>query len=118
MWRRERKGNEMGPIILLIILILIILLLASCIKIVPQAQAYVVELVGKTDRTIMNIENKGQHPSFNLFFKLVTMFDISVDQFFYREEQRDEHSCRKHIMLVSNVIYIAETMKQTYPNRN
>ena len=59
-------------------------------------QAYVAELVGKTDRTIMNIENKGQHPSFNLFFKLVTMFDISVDQFFYREEQRDEHSCRKH----------------------
>ena len=33
-------------------------------------QAYVAELVGKTDRTIMNIENKGQHPSFNLFFKL------------------------------------------------
>ena len=80
--------------------------------------AYVAELVGKTDRTIMNIENKGQHPSFNLFFKLVTMFDISVDQFFYREEQRDEHSCRKHIMLVSNIIYIAETMKQTYPNIN
>ena len=52
-------------------------------------QAYVAELVGKTDRTIMNIENKGQHPSFNLFFKLVTMFDISVDQFFYREEQRN-----------------------------
>lgn len=26
-------------------------------------QAYVAELVGKTDRTIMNIENKGQHPS-------------------------------------------------------
>ena len=44
-------------------------------------QAYVAELVGKTDRTIMNIENKGQHPSFNLFFKLVTMFDISVDSF-------------------------------------
>ena len=53
-------------------------------------QAYVAELVGKTDRTIMNIENKGQHPSFNLFFKL-------VDQFFYTEGQRGENSCRKHI---------------------
>ncbi len=41
-------------------------------------QAYVAELIGKTDRTIMNIENKGQHPSFNLFFKLITLFDISV----------------------------------------
>ena len=54
-------------------------------------QAYVAELVGKTDRTIMNIENKGQHPSFNLFFKLVTLFDISVDQFFYTEGQ--ERAC-------------------------
>ena len=59
--------------------------------------AYVAELVGKTDRTIMNIENKGQRPSFNLFFKLVTLFDISVDQFFYTEGQRGENSCRKHI---------------------
>ena len=53
-------------------------------------------------RYLTNIENKGQHPSFNLFFKLVTMFDISVDQFFYREEQRDEHSCRKHIDVLLN----------------
>ena len=60
-------------------------------------QAYVAELVGKTDRTIMNIENKGQRPSFNLFFKLVTLFDISVYQFFYTEGQRGENSCRKHI---------------------
>ena len=45
----------------------------------------------------MNIENKGQRPSFNLFFKLVTLFDISVDQFFYTEGQRGENSCRKHI---------------------
>ena len=59
--------------------------------------AYVAELVGKTDRTIMNIENKGQHPSFNLFFKLVTLFDISVDQFFYTEGNRGGDSCRKHI---------------------
>ncbi len=45
----------------------------------------------------MNIENKGQHPSFNLFFKLVALFDISVDRFFYTEGQRGENSCRKHI---------------------
>ena len=59
-------------------------------------QAYVAELVDRDSRTIMNIENKGQHPSFNLF-KLVTLFDISVDQFFYTEGQRGENSCRKHI---------------------
>ena len=60
-------------------------------------QAYVGELVGRTDRTIMSIENKGQHPSFNLFFKLVTLFDISVDQFFYKNDGEDDSSCRKHI---------------------
>mgnify|MGYP000683003933 CR=1 FL=1 len=37
-----------GAIVLLIILVLIIILLASCIKIVPQAQAYVVERLGAT----------------------------------------------------------------------
>ena len=60
-------------------------------------QEYLAELVGRTSHTIMNIENKGQHPSFNLFFKLVTLVDISVDQFFYTEGQRGENSCRKHI---------------------
>src|SRR5699024_12347155 len=60
-------------------------------------QADVPELVGKTDRTIMNTENTGQHPSFNLFFRLVTLCDISVDQFFYTEGNRRGNSCRKHI---------------------
>jgi len=36
----------LGGIILLIILVLLIMLIASCIKIVPQAQAYVVERLG------------------------------------------------------------------------
>ena len=39
-------------------------------------QAYVAELVDRDSRTIMNIENKGQYPSFDLFVKLITMFDI------------------------------------------
>lgn len=42
-------------------------------------QEYVSELVGRGARTIMNIENKGQYPSFGVFVKLVTMFDILVD---------------------------------------
>ncbi|MCL6558207.1 MAG: helix-turn-helix transcriptional regulator [Firmicutes bacterium] len=34
-------------------------------------------------RYIMSIENKGQHPSFQVFYELVTLFHISVDQFFF-----------------------------------
>ncbi|ERI72039.1 SPFH/Band 7/PHB domain protein [Clostridium sp. KLE 1755] len=41
-----RECSMAGAIVLLIILVLIIILLASCIKIVPQAQAYVVERLG------------------------------------------------------------------------
>ena len=48
-------------------------------------QAYVAELVDRDSRTIMNIENKGQYPSFDLFVKLITMFDISVDQFIHAD---------------------------------
>ena len=60
-------------------------------------QAYVAELVDRDSRTIMNIENKGQNPSFNLFLKLITLFDISVDQFIYTNESQRESSRRKHI---------------------
>ena len=42
-------------------------------------QEYLAELVGRTSHTIMNIENKGQYPSFDVFVKLVSIFDISVD---------------------------------------
>ena len=65
-------------------------------------QAYVAELVGKTDRTIMNIENKGQYPSFDLFVKLITMFDISVDQFIHADGGARSSSCRKHIDVLLN----------------
>ena len=36
-------------------------------------------------RYLANIENKGQYPSFDLFVKLITMFDISVDQFIHAD---------------------------------
>lgn len=40
-----------GLVALLVVLILIVLILASCIKIVPQAQAYVVERLGAYQQT-------------------------------------------------------------------
>ena len=49
-------------------------------------QAYVAELVDRDSRTIMNIENKGQYPSFDLFVKLITMFDVQLTSLFMRTE--------------------------------
>ena len=56
-------------------------------------QAYVAELVDRDSRTIMNIENKGQYPSFDLFVKLITMFDVSVDQFIHADGGARSSSC-------------------------
>ena len=63
-------------------------------------QAYVAELVDRDSRTIMNIENKGQ--CFDLFVKLITMFDISVDQFIHADGGAQTSSCRKHIDVLLN----------------
>ena len=45
----------------------------------------------------MYIENKRQHTSLNAFYKLVTLLDISVDEFFYPDKHNGEDERRKHI---------------------
>ena len=45
----------------------------------------------------MYFENRGQHPSLNTFYQIVTLLDISVDQFFYPDRQNSESDCRQHI---------------------
>lgn len=65
-------------------------------------QAYVAELVDRDSRTIMNIENKGHYPSFDLFVKLITMFDVSVDLFIHADGGARSSSCRKHIDVLLN----------------
>ena len=35
-------------------------------------------------RYLANIENKGQHPSLQIFFELMLRYNISVDQFLFR----------------------------------
>ena len=60
-------------------------------------QEYLAQLVDRTPRSIMYMENRGQHPSLNIFFKIVTLLDISVDKFFSPEKQDGESECRKRI---------------------
>ena len=64
-------------------------------------QEYLAQLVDRTPRSIMYIENRGQHPSLNAFYQMMTMFDISVDQFFFPEKY-PENSCRKRIDVMLN----------------
>ena len=54
-------------------------------------QEYLAQLVDRTPRSIMYMENRGQKPSLNVFYQLVTLLEISVDQFFFPDKQRREH---------------------------
>ena len=47
-------------------------------------------IVDRDPRTIMYHENDGQHPSLNAFYQMVTMFGISVDEYFYPNMSADE----------------------------
>lgn len=65
-------------------------------------QEHLAQLVDLSPRTIMYIENKGQRPRLNKFYLLVTLLDISVDQFFYPCDEADESNRRKQIDLLLN----------------
>ena len=48
-------------------------------------------------RYIMSIENKGQHPSFQVFVDLMTLFNISVDQFLYPNKENKKSTRRRQL---------------------
>ena len=58
-------------------------------------------IIDRDPRTVMYHENDGQHPSLNIFYQLVTRFDISVDQFFYPDMSADD-ACKKRINIMLN----------------
>ena len=61
-------------------------------------------IIDRDPRTVMYNENDGQHPSLNTFYKIVTLLDISVDQFFYPDKQNEESDCRQHIDRMLNTM--------------
>ena len=58
-------------------------------------------IIGRDPRIVMYHENDGQHPSLNIFYQLMTMFDLSVDQFFYPDLGAD-NACKKQINIMLN----------------
>jgi len=55
------------------------------------------EIVGMSDRNLAEIENYGQHPRLQNFFELVTMFNISVDEYFYPASKPEASSKRRRV---------------------
>ena len=48
-------------------------------------------------RYIASIENSGQHPSLQIFYELVTLLDVSVDQFFFPNKIADKSTQRRQL---------------------
>ena len=48
-------------------------------------------------RYLANIENKGQQPSLQIFYELVTRYDISVDQFFFPDRGAEKNTIRRQL---------------------
>ena len=48
-------------------------------------------------RYLANIENKGQQPSLQVFYDLVTRYHISVDQFFFPDRTADKSTQRRQL---------------------
>lgn len=47
-------------------------------------------------RYIVSIENEGQHPSLQVLYELVTLFNISVDQFFF-DKKPERSTLRRQV---------------------
>ena len=48
-------------------------------------------------RYLTNIENKGQQPSLQIFYELVTRYNISVDQFFFPNRDAEKSTQRRQL---------------------
>lgn len=60
-------------------------------------RAVVAEKLGITDRYLAQIENEGVNPGFELFYTLVTMFDVSVDRYFFPDRAPVKSTRRRRL---------------------
>ena len=66
-----------------------------------MTQEQLADIIGRDTRTVMYHENDGQHPSLDIFYQLATMFDLSVDEYFYPDMSADE-AAKKRINIQLN----------------
>ena len=54
-------------------------------------------IIGYNPRHLQAVENEGQYPSIELFLQLITMFDISVDEYIHMGEKPKKSSIRRRL---------------------
>ena len=72
-----------------------------------MTQEQLADIIGRDTRTVMYHENDGQHPSLDIFYQLATMFDLSVDEYFYPNMSADE-AAKKRINILLNSLSESE----------
>lgn len=55
------------------------------------------DIMDISPRYLASIENNGQHPSLQIFYELVTLLDISVDQFFFPKKEAEKNTQRRQL---------------------
>jgi len=54
-------------------------------------------IVDYDPRHLQAIENEGQYPSIELFIQLITMFDVSVDEYIFPNKEVEKSSVRRRL---------------------
>lgn len=54
-------------------------------------------IIGYAPRHIQSTENEGQYPSIELFIQLITMFDVSVDEYIFPDNEVKKSSVRRRL---------------------
>ena len=62
-----------------------------------ESRKDVCDAMNLSPRYLANIENKGQQPSLQIFYEIVTRYDISVDQYFFPDKSADKSTMRRQL---------------------
>ena len=62
-----------------------------------ESRKDVCDAMNLSPRYLANIENKGQQPSLQIFYELVTRYSISVDQFFFPNKDAEKNTHRRQL---------------------
>ena len=62
-----------------------------------ESRKDVCDAMNLSPRYLANIENKGQQPSLQFFYELVTRYSISVDQFFFPNKDAEKNTQRRQL---------------------
>ena len=54
-------------------------------------------IIGYAPRHIQSIENEGKYPGIELFIQLITMFDVSVDEYIFPNKEVKKSSVRRRL---------------------